>query len=118
MARNSVYGKGNRLSIQATQPATPASGDPLLLGDVPGWAETAKDANGNTSALLGEGVRTTPVKGVNAGGNNAVAYGDVLYYVAGDTPPISKKVAGVRFGVALGAVTSGSTTTIQVRAGY
>lgn len=120
MARNGNKPKGNSLSVSCTQPATPKSGDPVLFGDLPGIAQTTEDANGKTSVKF-DGSANIPVKGINAGGNSAVAEGDVLYYTAGDTPPVSKKNTGTRFGVALGTgtvVTSGSTSTIEVRVGY
>jgi hypothetical protein len=42
-----------------------------------------------------------------------------VYYDSANTPKINKdNVAGVRFGIALEAVTSGATATIQVRVGY
>jgi predicted RecA/RadA family phage recombinase len=127
MAKNIIFAGTNRQSVTCTQPATPASGDPVLFGDVPGYAETAERADGRTTVAFGPAVAEIPVKGVNAGGNSAVADGDVLYYVAGDTPPVSKKVAGVRFGVAESKptdtsggtlVAAGATGTIRVRAGF
>jgi len=48
-----------------------------------------------------------------------LAAGDILYYEAGQTPPINKDATnGVRFGYALAAVSSGATTTIAVKIGY
>lgn len=116
MAKNINYEKGDQLSVVCTQPATPASGDPVLWGDNPGVALTAERTDGTTSVKF-SGVATIPVKGINAGGNSAVADGDSLYYTAGDTPPVSKKATGVRFGTAKGAVTSGATASIQCRIG-
>lgn len=121
MARNGMRPKGNSLSVTTTQPATPKSGDPVLFGDLPGVAQTAKDATSGKTSVKFDGTANIPVKGINAGGNSAVAEGDVLYYTAGDTPPVSKKATGTRFGVALGTgtvVASGATTTIEVRVGY
>ena len=54
----------------------------------------------------------------HGGGNSAVAVGDILYYVNADTPKISKKNTGVRYGYALQTVGSGSTATIRVLLGY
>lgn len=117
MARNGVFKNADNLSVACTQPATPASGDPVLWGDLPGVALTAEDANGKATVTF-RGEHKVSVKGINAGGNSAVADGDVLYYTAGDTPPVSKKATGVRFGVANGAVNSAATATIPVRVGY
>lgn len=117
MAKNEVYKQGKYLSLAATDPATPASGDPLIVGQIPGVAQTAEDTAGNTSVAM-EGVFNLSVKGIDGSGNSAVAIGDILYYTSGDTPKISKKATGVRFGYALGTVTSGSTATIPVKLGY
>lgn len=117
MATNIVFEDGNCLDLAATDPATPASGDPLVVGQIPGVAQTKERADGNTSVKT-NGVATLSVKGVDQSANSAVAIGDILYYVAADTPKISKKNTGVRFGYALGTVTSGATATIPVKIGY
>jgi hypothetical protein len=54
------------------------------------------------------------VKAVNDSGNSAVAVGDEIFYVDADTPKLSKKSSGYKFGIALEAVTSGETATINV----
>lgn len=116
MAGNVIFENGNRLSVAATYPTTPSSGDPVIFGDLPGVALTDEDDDGDTTVQF-EGVVDISVKAINAGGNSAVAVGDVLYYTDGDTPPVSKKATGVRYGVALETVTSGATATIRVRIG-
>ena len=120
MAKNIIMETARTLSVTPTDGGA-QSGAPGLFGDLPFVALTdiAKGGNpaGKCTAQF-SGVADLSVKGVNAGGNSAVAEGDVLYYVAADTPKLSKKVAGVRYGVALAAVTSGATATIRVRIGY
>lgn len=116
MAKNRRYAKGNQLAVACTHPATPTSGDPVLYGQLPGVALTNEHSDGTTSVQF-DGVFDLSVKGVNGSGNSAVAEGDVLYYVSADTPVLSKKDTGVRFGIAMGAVASGATTTIPVRIG-
>jgi hypothetical protein len=59
-------------------------------------------------------VAIVSVKGVDDGGNSAVASGDTLYHVAADTPPVSKKASGIAVGRALGTVSSGATASIPV----
>lgn len=128
MAKNVIFEEGDQLSVICTQPATPASGDPVLFGDLPGVALTDVGKGGNAATKTSvqfEGVGEFSVKGINGSGNSAVAPGDVIYYVAGDTPVLSKKATGVRFGVAMGKpdqtgnlIASGSTATIRVRIGY
>ena len=118
MAKNTVHMWSRSRSLVCSSPATPASGDPVICGQIPGVALTAEDAAGLTTVAL-DGGWDLSVKGENAGGNSAVAVGDILYYEAGQTPPINKDATnGVRFGYALAAVTSGATATIAVEVGY
>lgn len=116
MAKNIHFETNDQLSVRCNDPATPKSGDPVLFGDRVGVALMDERADGTTTVKW-HVTPDFPVKGVNGSGNSAVAEGDVLYYVAGDTPAISKKVTGVRAGIALGAVAAGATTTIPVRLG-
>lgn len=118
MAKNTVYMWTESLPLECTAPTTPQSGDPVLCGQIPGVALTTEDENGVTTVAL-NGVFDLSVKGEGASGNAAVAVGDILYYEAGQTPPINKdSTNGVRFGYALAAVSSGATATIPVRVGY
>jgi predicted RecA/RadA family phage recombinase len=118
MATNEVFESGDFLSLVATDPTTPASGDPVIIGQIPGVAQTAEDSDGNTSVAL-KGVFLLSVKAVDSAGNSAVAAGDIIYYQTGDTPKLSKKAtSGVRFGYALDAITSAATATIRVKLGY
>lgn len=117
MAKNRTLAVANRLSLAATDPATPASGDPVVVGQMPGVALTDERADGTTT-IQTDGAFTLSVKGVDGSGNSAVAAGDIIYYVAADTPKLSKKNTGVRFGYALAAVTSGATASIAVKVGF
>jgi len=114
MATNQVYDEGDNLSVVCSDPATPASGDPVRFGDLCGVALTAERGDGTTSVAF-EGAFNVSVKGIDAGGNSAVAAGDTIYYTDADTPKLSKKNTGKKFGTALAAVTSGATATITVR---
>lgn len=108
---------GNTLNVVCSHPTTPASGDPVRVGEFCGVAETAEGAGGNVSTettVRTKGVFNLSVKGVNAGGNSAVAVGDKIYYTDADTPVLNKKTTGRLFGYALGAVLSSATTTIPV----
>lgn len=118
MAKNTVYMWTKSRPMTCSQPATPASGDPVLCGQIPGVALTAEDSAGVTTVAL-DGMFELSVKGEGAGGNAAVADGDILYYEAGQTPPINKDATnGVRYGYARGVVSSGATATIPVEVGY
>jgi len=114
MATNRVFKDGRYLSVTCSNPTTPASGDPVRIGILTGVAITDERADGTTTVDLGPAVYDLSVKGVNDEGNSAVAAGDALYYVDGDTPKVSKKNAGYFVGYALEAVSSGATATIQV----
>jgi predicted RecA/RadA family phage recombinase len=117
MAKNEVFRDADRLQVAATDPTTAASGDPVVYGQRPGVCEVSEDANGLASVKF-SGEFTFSVKGVDGSGNIAVAEGDILYYVSADTPKLSKKATGVRYGYAAAAVTSGATATIPVIIGY
>lgn len=114
MSTNRVYEKGNHLPLAVTNPATPASGDPVRYGEMCGVADTAEEADGLVSVAF-EGVYTLSVKGIDGSGNAAVAVGDRIYYTDADTPKLSKKATGRFFGYALGAVASGATGSINVK---
>ena len=117
MAKNRAFEEGRKLSVACTAPTTPATGDPVLIGQIPGVALPDERTDGTTTVDTA-GVYRLSVKGIDGGGNSAVAVGDIIYYVAGDTPPLSKKATGVRFGYALEGVASGGTATIMVKIGY
>lgn len=117
MAKNLVYNHGDRLAVACTQPATPASGDPVLFGELPGLALTDEGTDGLTSVQF-NGVATLSVKGHDGAANAAIAAGDVIYYKAGATPVLNVDSSGVRYGIAMEAVSSGATATVQVRIGY
>lgn len=119
MATNLVIQNAEILSVVCSAPTTPASGDPVRYGYETGVALTDEGAGGNgataTTVDFGERVWDLSVKGIDGSGNSAVAVGDQIFYVDGDTPPLSKKATGYLFGVAMGTVNSGSTGTIQVK---
>jgi predicted RecA/RadA family phage recombinase len=118
MSKNDVFRRAEQLAVTCTAPTTPASGDPVLYGQRPGVALVNKDATTTKTSVAFCGEFNLSVKGINAGGNVAIAEGDIVYYTAGDTPPLSAKATGVRFGYAAGAVTSAATATIPVIVGY
>ena len=114
MATNEVFNTGNQIDVTL---ASVISGDPVVAGQIPGVALNSTDANGKVT-MKTDGVFTLSVKGIDGGGNSAVAVGDIIYYVNADTPKLSKKTSGVRFGYALETVASAGTTTIRVKVGY
>lgn len=117
MSTNIVHEDGDALCIAVTLPTTPASGDPVLIGQLPGVALTAEQADGKTSVKL-NGTALLSVKGETTV-DAAIAAGDILYYDTAATVKINKDSAnGVRYGYALEAVGSGVTATILVKIGY
>ena len=89
------------------------AGDPVAVGELVGVALTDTDINGKVRVLT-EGIFNLEVKAVDDSGNKAIAVGDYVNYVAGDTPHLSKK-SGIRFGIALEAIDAGTTATIKVK---
>lgn len=116
MAKNTYYMWTKTRPLVCTDPAVPASGDPVLCGQIPGVCLVNEAADGSTTVAI-DGAFNLSVKGVDQAANSAVAVGDAIYYVVADTPKLSKKNTGVLFGYALGAVTSGATATIAVEVG-
>lgn len=120
MATNIVYEDGDQLEVAPTAPTstTITSGDPCLVGALPGVALTDADdtvGNGGRCTVKFNGVARLAVKGETTT-NAAIAAGEVLYL---DGAVINKDSAnGVRFGYALEAVASGATTEILVKIGY
>lgn len=119
MAKNRQYVEANQISAVCTQPAVPVSGDPVLVGQLPGVALKAEEADGTTSIQC-DGAFQLSVRGeTNAGAGSAVAIGDILYYDQPmGAPFLNKDTTGVRFGYALGTVNSAATATILVKVGY
>lgn len=105
------------LRVAATAPTTPASGDPVLLGRLPGVALTDEDTDGKITMDIGPSIFALSVEANDGAADSAIAAGDILYYKVGATPVLNKNSTGVSFGVALEAVTSGETATIDVLVG-
>lgn len=94
-------------------PAGVKSGDPVMVGQIHGVALLDRQVDGKTPVET-TAVFDLSVKAVDDAGNSAVAVGDQIYYVDGDTPKLSKKVSGNFFGYAVGAVNAGATAKIDV----
>lgn len=94
----------------------PTAGDPVAVGaGLAGVAEITAAATTDTIPVNTMGVYNIPVTGTN-GANVVVAKGDKLFINAA-TAVVSKTVAGIPFGIALGPVGSGLTANIDVRLG-
>jgi predicted RecA/RadA family phage recombinase len=100
-------------SLKLTIAAGGSSGDPIMVGNIKGVL-SVNIAAGEAGAVMTEGVFDLSVEAVNDDGNSAVAVGDQLFYNGSDTPVLTKKNSGSFFGLALEAITSGETDTINV----
>ena len=101
--------------VAATAPATASSGDPVVVGQIPGVALTDEGEGGNASGNITvdtAGIYTLSV----VGAADAIAAGDIVYYDGDELNDDSSN--GTRFGYALGAVGSGATASIDVKIGY
>ena len=121
MATNRRNKPGDQLSVVCSHPTTPATGKPCRLGPMTGMAliDEGDSITSETTVDFGPAVWAISVRGVDDDGNSAVAAGDALFYVDADiddgTGFLSKKNAGFFYGIALEAVTSGTTSTIKVK---
>lgn len=121
MATNIRHRPGYELAVDLTNPTSGvSSGDPVRFGERTGIALTDQGETSSgldstdTSVYFGPCVAEVSVKGIDDSGNSAVAVGDSIYYVDGDTPNLSKKASGYFFGFAMATVNSGATSTIEV----
>ena len=127
MATNDAYQPGNRLSLPCSAPATPKSGDPVLVGDLPGVALLDEGAGGNDAAntsIQTDGVWKLLVRGENAAGTGtALTVGQKIYYDAamsdaGGAHLNADATNGKYFGYVLEAVASAATARVNVKVGY
>lgn len=118
MATNKILTNPTTLSVAASDPTTPASGDPIRFGVLTGVAVQDEGEGGNVSGEVtmdfSGSAWDLSVKAVDGSGNSAIAKGDALFYVDADTPKLSKKSTGYFYGFALEAIAEGETATIQV----
>jgi hypothetical protein len=107
--------------------ATPASGDPVVCGQIPGVCQANADSVTGAVAVSRRGAFTLTVNAVNDSGNSAVNNGDTVYFTAAHAIKLSKEAVGsVRFGYAFDAsvasgtqlIASGSSGAIPVLIGY
>lgn len=116
MATNKIHADGTQLSVAPTNaPNDPVeSGDPILLGQLPGVALTDEDDSEVTAQF--DGVFDLDVVG-NDGSPASISAGDIVYYNTGEDR-LDSNSSGVQFGYVLEDVGSGATETVQVKIGY
>jgi len=112
MATNIKYEPGWSLNLTCTKPDAPDSGDPVRIGNLTGIAITDEDAAGKTTVNAGPFVAEFAVKD---NGNTGIAVGAPLWYHDDATPALDNVSAGgYYYGIALEAISTGQTATIQV----
>ncbi len=111
MAQNYRYKPGYKRSVACTNPAAPDSEDPVRLGILTGIATTDEDTDGNTSVDFGPFIAEFSVTATTY---NIVAGVTPLYYHDGTPGTLSNVKSPYFFGIALEAITAGSTATIDV----
>lgn len=114
MSANQRYEDVRGLPVVVTDPAVPASGDPVRYGNMTGTALLNEGDGGvalatQTVVDFGVAVYDHTVQDTVGGG---IAVGNVLYYV--DAVGLCNNSAGYPFGIALEAVGAGLTATIKV----
>ncbi len=115
MAKNFVQ-NGHQISAIASYPTTPASGDPVVVGTIPGVAVTDESAGGNPSGyttIATKGVFALEVVGHDGSTDAAVGLGARVYYDSG-IAGLNVNSGGVLYGKALEAVEAGETGTIPI----
>lgn len=111
MARNRHYAEATQFPLPV--PADTESGDALVIGDLPCVALTDRDDDGE-STVQTDGAFLFGV----AANNGAIDAGDIVYLDSSGDLSNTASGGNARFGYALEAVGSGSTTTIPVKVGY
>lgn len=109
--------EGKFLNAVCSHPATPNSGDPVLIGQIPGVAVTDEGDGGNAATettVCTKGIFDLTVEGTDASGNKAVGVGDKVYYDTAGDPVLSVDATKVFFGYALEAVDSAASAVIKV----
>ena len=114
MAKNRVYADGRFLYLEV--PSGTESGDPVVVGDIPGVALIDRDDD-DKATIDTSGVYKLEVEAKDDDGDAAISVGDKLYYDATDDE-ITKDDSDKLFGYALEAVDGGEKEEILVKVGY
>jgi len=113
MATNQVLPEFKQVSLPV--PTGTSSNDPLVVWGIP---VVANEDEGNVTTgyatCITVGSWDLSVEAVDDSGNTVISAGDIIYYDANNTPVLSRKTSGVKFGKAAAAVAVGATATIEV----
>lgn len=111
MALNLYMNDARYITGAATSPAAPASGDPVVLGLIPGVALTGEGEGGNATGEVTidtGGAYNLPIVG-------AITKGAIVYLITADGTLTATVGTNVRFGYALAA---GTDEVIPIKIGY
>jgi predicted RecA/RadA family phage recombinase len=114
MAKNRKFETGSN-PLPLLVPAGVKSGDPVVVGQIPGVALLDSQYPAKTATDCG-GVYNFSVEGKNKAGEKAIAEGDIIYIKEGKLSVNNEE--GTRFGYAMGAVVKNKTEVIPVKVGY
>lgn len=120
MAKNRKYAEANQLVLAPTVApgATARSGDPVLVGELPGAMLTDADdtiANGGRGTVQLDGAFEFTVHGHDGTDPAAGAPGDIVY---NDRGVLNLDDSGVRFGYLLEDLAADARATVVVKIGY
>jgi predicted RecA/RadA family phage recombinase len=113
MAKNRVFEEADSFPLPVAEGTK--SGDPVVVGQIPGVALTDRQADG-TAPLDHDGAYKFKVVGKNKAGNKKIEIGDIVFLKGKELNVNNEE--GVRFGYALEVVEAGATTEILVKIGY
>lgn len=100
------------------------AGDPLCIGGIPCVLLTSYEAHDGCATVQLDGSFTLDYSSKDSGGvsgadrNVVGAVGDIVYYNSGDTPVLSARAGGTRFGYLAETATSGQHATKVIQIGY
>ncbi|MFZ5856776.1 MAG: capsid cement protein [Chloroflexota bacterium] len=114
MAKNIIYEPGYNQAVVVTDPATPASGDPVRFGALTGIAllDEGDGGAGATETVCNFGPFVADIPVVAEAG--AIAVGDALFYDDAIDGVNNDSTNGYFYGFALEAIGNGLTDTINV----
>lgn len=117
MAGNEKLHQGRYLSVACSDPATPATGDPVRIGKIGGVAMTTEDAAGNATIDIGPAVYSLSVFDEATGG--VTLFQEIWYDDTGAGSPstkLSNLTTGAEafFGYALSTLGNGVTGLVDV----
>lgn len=114
MAKNRKFDV-NGCPLELPVPEGTKSGDPVVVGQIPGVALIDRQSNGKATCDTG-GVYNLSIKGANKAGNKKIEPGDIIFKKGSELNVNNEE--GIRFGYAMEEVASGATTVIPVKIGY